>query len=65
LSKENIIGTCDSIITQVRTMSDGSARVSFDINPNQVKTIKNLLEAYLSGKTYVQLAVVYIGDKNE
>ena len=41
------IGAIEALLSSITTKSDGSLKISFEINPSEVKTINRLMELYL------------------
>lgn len=59
----NSIGTFQAILSNISTKVDGSCKISFEVNPNDVSCVNKLMEKFLIGERLFTVAVVQ-GEEN-
>ena len=52
------IGTIEAILASIKTKVDGSCSLTFEVNPENVRTINKLMENYLVGNKLFTIAIV-------
>lgn len=57
------IGSFNAILAGISTKVDGSAKVTFEVNPEDVSCINKLMEKFLLGERLFTVAIVQ-GDNN-
>lgn len=56
------IGACDALINKIQTTVDGGARITLDINPDNLDLIKKLFDIKFSQNGYVYVGFTYATD---
>lgn len=51
------VGACEAIIKSIKTTSDGSFAVSFEINSDEVSIINSLVRLYGNNEKLVMLGI--------
>lgn len=52
------IGSTEAILSGINTLRDGSVKVSFEINPENIKVINSLMSCFLAGEKLFTLGIV-------
>lgn len=59
------VGAIEALLTSINTLKDGSLKVSFEINPSEVKTVNRLMELFLIDERLFCLGITRGVEKRE
>jgi len=59
------IGAIQALLTSVSTKSDGSLKITFEVNPDEIKSINRLMELYLIDERLFCLGITRGVEKRE
>jgi glutathione synthase/RimK-type ligase-like ATP-grasp enzyme len=51
------VGSCEALLSSMTTLRDGSLKVSFEVNPAEIKVINRLMELYLINEKLFTLGI--------
>jgi hypothetical protein len=52
------IGSIQALLSSITTLKDGSCKVSFEVNPDNVQVINHLMSKFLIGQKLFTLGIV-------
>ena len=52
------IGTIQALLDKISTLKDGSCRISFEVNPDNVTVINRLMQKFLLDQKLFTIAIV-------
>ena len=58
MGKITEIGTCEAIVSGIRTLKDGSFEIKFEVNPDDHSLINRLIKMYSLNETLVTIGIV-------
>lgn len=56
------LGACEALINKIQTTIDGGARITLDINPDNLELIKKLMDIKFSQNGLVYVGFTYATD---
>ena len=56
------VGTIEALLDSVKTMKDGSCKISFEVNPENIIVVNKLLNKYLINQRLFTVAIVQAHD---
>ncbi len=56
------IGTIEALLSGITTLKDGSCKISFEVNPENIKVINILMSKFLIGQKLFTLGIVQCDD---
>ncbi|MEY3376078.1 MAG: hypothetical protein RL463_383 [Bacteroidota bacterium] len=52
------IGSIEALLTSITTLKDGSCKISFEVNPENIQVINTLMSKFLIGQKLFTLGIV-------
>lgn len=52
------VGTIEALLDSIKTMKDGSCKISFEVNPENIQVVNRLLNKYLINQRLFTIAIV-------
>jgi hypothetical protein len=52
------IGSIEALLSGITTLKDGSCKVSFEVNPDNISVINKLMSKYLIGEKLFTIGIV-------
>jgi hypothetical protein len=52
------IGSIEAILSSINTLKDGSCKISFEVNPENIQVINKLMQSYLADRRLFTLGIV-------
>ncbi len=52
------IGSIEALLTSITTLKDGSCKISFEVNPENIQVINTLMSKFLVGQKLFTLGIV-------
>lgn len=59
------IGTIEAILASINTLKDGSVKIAFEVNPENIQTINKLMQNYLVDRRLFTIAIVQSIDSKD
>lgn len=56
------IGTIQALLSAITTLKDGSCKVSFEVNPENIQVINKLMSKFLIGQKLFTIGIVQCDD---
>ena len=56
------IGTIEAIVSSITTLKDGSCKISFEVNPENIQVINRLMQKYLINERLFTIGIVQMTD---
>jgi len=58
------IGSIEALLTSITTLKDGSCKISFEVNPENIQVINSLMNKFLVGQKLFTLGIVQCDENN-
>lgn len=52
------VGSIEAILSSITTLKDGSCKISFEVNPENIQVINTLMSKYLTGEKLFTIGIV-------
>jgi hypothetical protein len=59
------IGSIEALLSGITTLKDGSVKISFEVNPDNIQTVNKLMQNYLIDKRLFTLGIVQCVENSE
>ena len=59
------IGSIQALLSSITTLKDGSCKVSFEVNPENIQVINTLMSKFLIGQKLFTLGIVQCDDNKD
>jgi len=56
------IGSIEALLSSITTLKDGSCKISFEVNPENIQVINTLMSKFLAGQKLFTLGIVQCDD---